>query len=109
MSSTGLVIVYENSVHRPRRPLERGANLTFPDPTLRLRRYERSSIPHLRGPQRHQSCKVAHASVDEVAALVAFVAGPNAAYITGANLSVDGGHERLIISDHTVIAPDRER
>jgi 3-oxoacyl-[acyl-carrier protein] reductase len=29
--------------------------------------------------------------VDEVAALVAFVAGPDAAYITGANLTVDGG------------------
>ena len=28
---------------------------------------------------------------DEVAALVAFVAGPEAAYITGANLTVDGG------------------
>jgi 3-oxoacyl-[acyl-carrier protein] reductase len=29
--------------------------------------------------------------VEEVAALVAFVAGPEAAYITGANLTVDGG------------------
>jgi 3-oxoacyl-[acyl-carrier protein] reductase len=29
--------------------------------------------------------------VDEVAALVSFVAGPEAAYITGANLTVDGG------------------
>lgn len=29
--------------------------------------------------------------VDEVAALVAFVAGPEAAYITGSNLTVDGG------------------
>ena len=29
--------------------------------------------------------------VDEVAALVAFVAGPEAAYITGASLTVDGG------------------
>ena len=29
--------------------------------------------------------------VDEVAALVAFVAGPEAGYITGANLTVDGG------------------
>jgi 3-oxoacyl-[acyl-carrier protein] reductase len=29
--------------------------------------------------------------VDDVAALVAFVAGPEASYITGANLTVDGG------------------
>src|SRR5580700_9951345 len=32
-----------------------------------------------------------YGNVDEVAALVAFVAGPEAAYITGANLTVDGG------------------
>ena len=32
-----------------------------------------------------------YGSVDEVAALVAFVAGPEASYITGANLTVDGG------------------
>ena len=30
-------------------------------------------------------------SVEEVAALVAFVAGPESSYITGANLTVDGG------------------
>jgi 3-oxoacyl-[acyl-carrier protein] reductase len=29
--------------------------------------------------------------VDEIAAMVAFLAGPEASYITGANLSVDGG------------------
>jgi 3-oxoacyl-[acyl-carrier protein] reductase len=29
--------------------------------------------------------------VDEVAALVAFVAGPKSSYITGTNLTVDGG------------------
>jgi 3-oxoacyl-[acyl-carrier protein] reductase len=32
-----------------------------------------------------------YGKVDEVASLVAFVAGPEAAYITGANLTVDGG------------------
>ena len=32
-----------------------------------------------------------YGNVDEVASLVAFVAGPDAAYITGANLTVDGG------------------
>ena len=32
-----------------------------------------------------------YGQVDEVAALVAFVASPEAAYITGANLTVDGG------------------
>jgi 3-oxoacyl-[acyl-carrier protein] reductase len=32
-----------------------------------------------------------YGTVDEVASLVAFVAGPEASYITGANLTVDGG------------------
>jgi len=30
-------------------------------------------------------------TVDEIAAMVAFVASPEAAYVTGANLTVDGG------------------
>ncbi len=30
-------------------------------------------------------------SKDEVASLVAFIAGPEASYITGANLTIDGG------------------
>ena len=32
-----------------------------------------------------------HGHVDDIAAMVAFVAGPEAAYVTGANLTVDGG------------------
>src|SRR5258705_3240174 len=32
-----------------------------------------------------------YGQVDEIAAMVAFVAGPEASYITGANLTVDGG------------------
>ncbi len=32
-----------------------------------------------------------YGAVNDVAALVAFVAGPEASYITGANLTVDGG------------------
>ena len=32
-----------------------------------------------------------YGKVEEVAALVAFVASPESAYITGANLTVDGG------------------
>jgi 3-oxoacyl-[acyl-carrier protein] reductase len=32
-----------------------------------------------------------YGSVEDIAAMVAFVAGPEASYITGANLTVDGG------------------
>lgn len=42
-------------------------------------------------PQKAATALQRYGSVDEVAALVAFVAGPEAAYITGANLTVDGG------------------
>jgi 3-oxoacyl-[acyl-carrier protein] reductase len=42
-------------------------------------------------PQKANTALNRYGSVDEVAALVAFVAGPEAAYITGANLTVDGG------------------
>jgi 3-oxoacyl-[acyl-carrier protein] reductase len=42
-------------------------------------------------PQKAMTALGRYGSVDEVAALVAFVASPEAAYITGANLTVDGG------------------
>src|SRR5262249_35817088 len=42
-------------------------------------------------PQRANTALNRYGSVDEVASLVAFVAGPEASYITGANLTVDGG------------------
>jgi 3-oxoacyl-[acyl-carrier protein] reductase len=42
-------------------------------------------------PQKAATALNRFGTVDEVAALVAFVAGPDAAYITGANLTVDGG------------------
>jgi 3-oxoacyl-[acyl-carrier protein] reductase len=42
-------------------------------------------------PQLANTALKRYGHVDEVAALVAFVAGPEAAYITGANLTVDGG------------------
>jgi 3-oxoacyl-[acyl-carrier protein] reductase len=42
-------------------------------------------------PQIANTALARYGTVDEVAALVAFVASPEAAYITGANLTVDGG------------------
>jgi 3-oxoacyl-[acyl-carrier protein] reductase len=42
-------------------------------------------------PQKAVTALNRYGSVDEVAALVAFVASPDAAYITGASLTVDGG------------------
>jgi 3-oxoacyl-[acyl-carrier protein] reductase len=42
-------------------------------------------------PQKALTALNRYGSVDDVAALVAFVAGPEAAYITGASLTVDGG------------------
>jgi 3-oxoacyl-[acyl-carrier protein] reductase len=42
-------------------------------------------------PQKANTALDRYGSVDEVAALVAFVAGSESSYITGANLTVDGG------------------
>jgi len=42
-------------------------------------------------PQKAATVLDRYGRVDEVAALVAFVAGPESSYITGANLTVDGG------------------
>jgi 3-oxoacyl-[acyl-carrier protein] reductase len=42
-------------------------------------------------PQKANTALDRYGSVDDVAALVAFVAGPEASYITGASLTVDGG------------------
>jgi 3-oxoacyl-[acyl-carrier protein] reductase len=42
-------------------------------------------------PQKAVTALNRYGSVDEIAAMVAFVAGPESAYITGANLTVDGG------------------
>jgi 3-oxoacyl-[acyl-carrier protein] reductase len=42
-------------------------------------------------PQKAVTALNRYGTVDEVAALVAFVASPESAYVTGANLTVDGG------------------
>jgi 3-oxoacyl-[acyl-carrier protein] reductase len=42
-------------------------------------------------PQKAMTSLNRYGTVDEVSALVAFVAGPESSYITGANLTVDGG------------------
>jgi 3-oxoacyl-[acyl-carrier protein] reductase len=42
-------------------------------------------------PQKANTALKRYGQVEDVAALVAFVAGPDAAYITGASLTVDGG------------------
>jgi 3-oxoacyl-[acyl-carrier protein] reductase len=42
-------------------------------------------------PQKAQTALNRYGHVDEIAAMVAFVASPDAAYVTGANLTVDGG------------------
>jgi 3-oxoacyl-[acyl-carrier protein] reductase len=42
-------------------------------------------------PQKANTALNRYGRVEEVAALVAFVAGPESSYITGANLTVDGG------------------
>jgi 3-oxoacyl-[acyl-carrier protein] reductase len=42
-------------------------------------------------PQKAATALERYGQVDEIAAMVAFVAGPESSYITGANLTVDGG------------------
>src|SRR6267143_618783 len=42
-------------------------------------------------PQKAATALNRYGHVDEIAAMVAFVAGPEASYVTGANLTVDGG------------------
>jgi 3-oxoacyl-[acyl-carrier protein] reductase len=62
---------------------------------MRCRSFPVSGRPQasskIRSPQKALTALNRYGSVDDVAALVAFVAGPEASYITGANLTVDGG------------------
>ena len=44
-----------------------------------------------RCPQKTATALGRYGHVEEIAAMVAFVAGPESSYITGANLTVDGG------------------
>src|SRR5207244_11767436 len=42
-------------------------------------------------PQKAATALNRYGHVDEIAAMVAFIAGPESSYITGSNLTVDGG------------------
>src|SRR3989454_4011647 len=42
-------------------------------------------------PQKANTALNRYGHVDDIAAMVAFIAGPEASYVTGANLTVDGG------------------
>jgi 3-oxoacyl-[acyl-carrier protein] reductase len=42
-------------------------------------------------PQKAATVLGRYGRAEEIAAMVAFVAGPEASYVTGANLTVDGG------------------
>ena len=47
-------------------------------------------------PQKAATALKRYGHVDDIAAMVAFVAGPEASYVTGANLTVDGGMNAYI-------------
>jgi 3-oxoacyl-[acyl-carrier protein] reductase len=42
-------------------------------------------------PQRAATALNRYGNVDEIAAAVAFIAGPESSYMTGSNITVDGG------------------
>ena len=46
-------------------------------------------------PQKANTALNRYGSVNDIAAMVAFVAGPESSYITGASLAVDGGFTAL--------------